>query len=110
MWLRKFDERRPTVNIDWRERIFSAINQTFGFVDREEHLVQSDTWIIGTSNALQLREESSGFNSLLYEIFKRMRSTRLNVCFEKGIEKSKLAFFNHKNYKKLRIKSLYVKY
>ena len=65
MWLRKFDQRRPIVNIDSRERIISAINQKFVFVGTEEHLVQSDTWIIGTSNALQLREESSGFNNLL---------------------------------------------
>ena len=102
MWLRKFDPPRRTVNIDWRELIISAINQNFGFVDTEVHLVQSVT-----SNALQLREESSGFNNLLSEITKQMKGTRLNACFEKGIEKSKLAFFNHKNYKKLGIKSLY---
>ena len=86
MWLRKFDKLRRTVNIDWRERIISAINQTLGFVGTEEHLVKMGTCIIGTSNALQPREESSGFNNHLWEIFKQKRLTTLNACFEKGIE------------------------
>ena len=108
MWLRKFDFDLPipTLNIVWRKLTITAIIQKFGFVGTEVYLVRSVTSINGTLIAFQPRDESSGFNNLLLEILKQMRCTRAYACFEKGIEKSKLAFFNDKNYKKLWIKSI----
>ena len=88
IWLRKLD-LAPRITAHIATQIIRATNQMSAYVGTEVYLEQLSSW-----TALQHREDSSDSRNLLLETNKIMKGTRLNTCFKKENEKSKLAFFN----------------